>query len=92
MKLTRRQKFIVWAEDHKWVRAIWVAWVIHRDKRLAATEFDKVVGGENLGAVYRHDGTIAGNSGPGSTRDGGWRRVTDERVYKQRVQDSRLFV
>lgn len=74
MKLTRRQKLIVWMEDHKLVRSIWVWFMVRRDLKLAEQEFDKVTGGERLGPVYRKDGTIAGNAGPGATRHSGWWR------------------
>jgi hypothetical protein len=56
MKLTARQKFIIWMEDHKRLRNLWVRWMARRDRKLANAEFDKVVGNS---PVRRLDGSVA---------------------------------
>jgi hypothetical protein len=42
MKLSIRQRLIIWAEGSRWARPLWIKWIIRRDQKLAATEYDKI--------------------------------------------------
>jgi hypothetical protein len=36
-----RRRFILWAERTKWARPLWINWMVKRDAKLCAEEFDK---------------------------------------------------
>lgn len=57
MKLTLRNRLVIWASDKPWISRFFVERATRNDMKLAAEEFDKVVGG-GLGPMYRRDGSL----------------------------------
>jgi hypothetical protein len=55
--MTLRERLIVWADNKPWMGRLYVAGATRRDKKLAATEFDKVIG-SGLGTLRRKDGSV----------------------------------
>lgn len=57
MRLTLRQRFVIWVDARRWIRSLFLKRAIRNDERLAAEEFDKVEG-SGLGTLRRKDGSI----------------------------------